>query len=387
MIAAEFNSHAECAGGGMLQVGMGWFGEEPGGLNRLYAGLLAALGTRAANVEGVVAGDADAAAAPSNVRFFARRDASVIERLWACRRVVRERLARGDVEIVAAHFAPYAAPLLDLVGSRRFVFHFHGPWAAESAAERQRGFAVAVKRALERAVYRRASRFIVLSHAFAAVLCRDYGVAPEKIRIVPGGVDAARFAVDVTPAAARERLGLPRDRAIIGVVRRLVHRMGLEGLVDAMDSVHARVPDALLAIAGTGPLVGQLRARIQARGLDDHVRLLGFVADADLPLFYRACDLSIVPSLALEGFGLTTIESLAAGTPVLVTPVGGLPETVQALDAGLVLADARPATLAAGLADALRGALPLPSPQRCARYARTHFDWPVIAGRVLAAYG
>jgi glycosyltransferase involved in cell wall biosynthesis len=154
-----------------------------------------------------------------------------------------------------------------------------------------------------------------------------------------------------------------------------------------MDSVHARVPDALLAIAGTGPLVGQLRARIQARGLDDHVRLLGFVADADLPLFYRACDLSIVPSLALEGFGLTTIESLAAGTPVLVTPVGGLPETVQALDAGLVLADARPATLAAGLADALRGALPLPSPQRCARYARTHFDWPVIAGRVLAAYG
>ena len=64
------------------------------------------------------------------------------------------------------------------------------------------------------------------------------------------------------------------------------------------------------------------------------MRLLGFVAEEDLPWLYRACDISIVPSVALEGFGLPTIESLAAGTPVLVTPIGGLPETVSELDPG-----------------------------------------------------
>ena len=68
-----------------------------------------------------------------------------------------------------------------------------------------------------------------------------------------------------------------------------------------------------------------------------------------LPLAYRAADLTVVPTVALEGFGLIAVESLAAGTPVLVTPVGGLPEVVAALSPALVLA----ATGSAPLADAV----------------------------------
>jgi glycosyltransferase involved in cell wall biosynthesis len=153
-----------------------------------------------------------------------------------------------------------------------------------------------------------------------------------------------------------------------------------------MAQVRARVPDALLVIAGTGPLAAQLAARVAERGLGDHVVLAGFVADERLPAFYRACNVSIVPSLALEGFGLTTIESLASGTPVLVTPVGGLPETVAALDPGLVLPAATPDALAAGLVAALLGVQRLPSSRRCADYARRRFDWPVIAERTMAVY-
>jgi glycosyltransferase involved in cell wall biosynthesis len=365
---------------------MGWFDEEPGGLNRVYAELLGALAARGARVEGVVAGDA-VAAAPTYVRFFARREASVVQRLRACRALVRERLARSEVGVVAAHFAPYALPLLDVIGSRRFVFHFHGPWAAESRAERQRGFAVAAKRAIEQAVYRRAERFIVLSHAFAAVLCRNYGVSPEKVHIVPGGVDAARFGTSVTRDAARALFGIPSGRPVIGVVRRLVHRMGLEELLSAMADVSRRVPEALLVVAGTGPLAAELAERSASLGLEQHVKLVGFVAEAELPHFYRACDISIVPSLTLEGFGLTTIESLAAGTPVLVTPIGGLPETVQALDPGLVIEGTSVPAVAAALTDALRGTRRLPSADRCSRYARRNFDWPVIAQKVLSVYG
>lgn len=61
------------------------------------------------------------------------------------------------------------------------------------------------------------------------------------------------------------------------------------------------------------------------RGLSDNVELLGFVPDDLLPHIYRAADLSIVPTQALEGFGLIALEALAAGTPVIVSPVGGPP--------------------------------------------------------------
>jgi glycosyltransferase involved in cell wall biosynthesis len=152
--------------------------------------------------------------------------------------------------------------------------------------------------------------------------------------------------------------------------------MGLEDLIDAMASVRRSVPDALLLIVGRGTLDTELRERVAAIGLQDHVRLLGALPDAQLPLIYRAADVSVVPTLSLEGFGLTTVESLAAGTPVLVTPVGGLPEAVRDLSEALVL----------GLTDALRGNLRLPDAYACRRYVRERFDVPVIAAKVAQVY-
>jgi glycosyltransferase involved in cell wall biosynthesis len=116
------------------------------------------------------------------------------------------------------------------------------------------------------------------------------------------------------------------------------------------------------------------------------VRFLGSLPDGELPLAYRAAELTVVPTVALEGFGLIVVESLAAGTPVLVTPVGGLPETVARLSPCLVLPAAGPASLAEGLCDALAGRLALPDADTCRDYARAHYDWPVIADRIAAAY-
>jgi glycogen(starch) synthase len=369
----------------ILTIGMGWFGEEPGGLNRMYAGLLGGLEHQGVSVRGLVAG-VETAAAPPNVCFFERRETSAIRRLFSVRRSFCGALHSQPVEVVAAHFALYALPLLDLLRNRRFVFHFHGPWGCESRAEQEGPLGVAAKRVVESLVYRRADRVIVLSAAFADLLSREYGIPHDRIFVVPGGVDASRYAVTESRHEARERFGLPHDRPLVVSVRRLIHRVGLEGLVDAMVEVRRRVPEALLLIAGRGPLEQQLRQRIASRRLEEHVRLLGFVADEDLPLLYRAHDVSIMPSVALEGFGLSAIESLAAGTPVLVTPVGGLPEVVGALDESLVLRDSSTATLADALSRALSAPGGLPPPERCARYARERFDWPVIARRVLKVY-
>src|SRR6185437_17166875 len=121
-------------------------------------------------------------------------------------------------------------------------------------------------------------------------------------------------------------------------------------------------------------------------GLTDNVRLLGFLPDAQLPAAYRAADVTVVPTVSLEGFGLIVVESLAAGTPCLVTPVGGLPEAVSGLSRALVLRSTGAEAIADGLGDALTGKMALPAARECAEFARRNFDWPVIAERVRLVY-
>src|SRR5471030_2178982 len=185
---------------------------------------------------------------------------------------------------------------------------------------------------------------------------------------------------------ARRRLQLPQDRPVVLAVRRLVRRMGLEDLIEAMKRVKAKQPDVLLLIAGKGRLAEELQTRIADAGLEHNVRLLGFVPDHDLAALYRAADVSIVPTVALEGFGLITVESLASGTPVLVTPVGGLPEAVAPLSSNLVLPSTGVDAIAEGLIGALNGTLKLPDADACRRYARENFDNSVIAKRVASVY-
>jgi glycosyltransferase involved in cell wall biosynthesis len=138
-------------------------------------------------------------------------------------------------------------------------------------------------------------------------------------------------------------------------------------------------------ITGTGKLRETLQQRAAELELGDNVRFLGHVTGADLPDMYRASDLSIAPSLAWEGFGLSVAESLACGTPVIVTPVGGLPEVVSDLSADLVLRDRTVGSIAVGLLRVLKDRSKLPGREACAAYAR-RFAWPVVARQVASVY-
>jgi glycosyltransferase involved in cell wall biosynthesis len=370
-----------------LQIGMHWFAERPGGLERMFKALVETLPSQGVNTRGLVAGSADVERdSGGRVLAFADPEARLDRRMWHARAQSRRLKHAHAPDIVASHFALYAAPTLGVFRNTPRVVHFHGPWADESGVDGGSRASLFARHALEKSVYRRATRHIVLSQAFGNVLQERYGVKDETIRVVPGCVDVARFATRIARARARKQLGLPADRPIVFCIRRLVARMGLEELIDAMFVVRQAVPDALLVIAGKGPLEDALVERIVVRGLENHVQLAGYVPDAKLPLWYRAADLSVVPSLALEGFGLTTIESLAAGTPVLVTPVGGLPEAVAPLSPELVFQSMGYDAIGAGIADALLGRVKLPDERACTRYARANFDNRVIAAKVAAVY-
>lgn len=371
----------------VLQLGKSWFTPETGGgLDRMFDGLMRHLPQTGVRPFGLVAGPAHMATAPNTVRGVASEDSFFPKRLYAFRQAVAHRLRFTSIDLMAAHFAPYTLPALRVAKDLPLVVHFHGPWGLESAAEGASWLAVQAKTALERIVYGQADRFIVLSEAFKDILVDQFDAAPSRIHVVPGGVDVDRFSISDSPQHARERLNLPTDRPIVLAVRRLAQRMGLDLLITAWKEVRTECPEALLLIAGTGPLEASLKQQIDDADLQDHIRLLGFVPEPELPSLYRAATLSVLPSQHLEGFGLTTIESLAAGTPVLVTPVGGLPEVVRDLSPDLILPDTTSSTLAHTLTDALTGTLSLPAAEDCQSYAEQRYSWATVAAQTRSVY-
>jgi glycosyltransferase involved in cell wall biosynthesis len=350
-----------------------------GGADRYFAGLCGILHERQADFRAAAFGEApDRADAIS----LGASNSSVVQRWNSIRKLLVREAPQSSV--IASHFALYAVPLLTIRRRPAHVVHFHGPWAAESAGEGASPRTVAIKKAVERLVFSRSHRFIVLSTAFRDILVKDYACPESHVHVIPPGVQLDRFLAAPSRSEARQRLGLPADRRIIVCVRRLTKRMGLENLIAAMTRLRMEMPDVLLVIAGRGPLSDALNDRIQSSGLTSHVRLAGFVPDADLPAFYAAGDVSVVPSVALEGFGLITAESLAAGTPCLVTPVGGLPEAVSGLHKNLVFASTSQEAIQAGIRTALDQ--PFLNTLDCRQYAIRSFDWNLALDRILSVY-
>jgi glycosyltransferase involved in cell wall biosynthesis len=372
----------------VLAIGSGWYPEAPGGAENVFYQLMRHLPGQGLSIRGLTPGEPEVnSALGGSVQAFARTTSSLRERLLSARAAVSEELGSSNQpDLIASHFALYALPSIDALARRPMVVHFHGPWALESGLEGAGRFAVLLKQSVERLVYSQAQRIIVLSRAFADVLIRSYGMPAKRIRIVPGGVDCARFAPTLTKQEACAALGWPQDRPTIFTVRRLVRRMGLSTLLLAMKDVRASCPDARLVIAGRGPERERLEREIDDLSLRGSVELSGYMPEERLPLAYRAAAFTVMPSVGLEGFGLVAAESLASGTPVFVTPVGGLPDVVNALSRGLVLSGTDAGAIADRLKAALAGTIALPSSEACRIYAQSHFDWPIIASGVNHVY-
>lgn len=363
---------------GTLIVGERWFTDEPGGLNRYVADLHHALQANGWPNSVMVLGPATGA----SVVAVSSADQPVARRLLALRRAAGAMSPRPAV--IDAHFALYAFPVV-LAGPLRttpLVVHFHGPWAAETQTAGGPGWTVPVKRAVERAVYRRAECVVVLSEAFSKIVVARYGVDPARVQVIPPGVDLERFSPG-DRATARRRFAVADDDFLVVAARRLESRMGLDTLLTAFGDLQLARPQARLLIAGQGSGADELEAARRRLPHPDRVFLVGRLSDDDLVLLYRAADCSVVPSRSLEGFGLVVLESLACGTPSVVSDVGGLPDAVAGLSPQLVVAADRPDALASRLVAAADG--DLPSRDECRAHAE-RFRWGDVARRHIELY-
>lgn len=367
----------------ILCVGNGWFPKMPGGLDRYVYELTHHLALGGDRVELCGVGLPETSST-FNLKLtnLAAPNNSLLQRLWLTRtHFLRTQATKPDG--INLHFALYSLPLLSIFPADvPITYTFHGPWALESEQENTHQLNILIKKWIEQKVYRRCDRFIVLSQAFGTILHENYQISWDKIFVIPGGVDTNRFQPNLSRQEAREQLQWERDRKILFTPRRLVHRMGLDKLLMALAKIKPKIPDVWLAIAGKGTLQTELEQQATELRLDNHVKFLGFLPDEQLPIAYQAADLTVIPSQSLEGFGLVLLESLACGTPVLCTPVGGMPEILANFSPQLITDATDENAIAARLEALLTNKISMPSRQNCREYASTKFNWLKIARQV-----
>jgi glycosyltransferase involved in cell wall biosynthesis len=236
------------------------------------------------------------------------------------------------------------------------------------------------RRLIEQRVLSRCEHIATLSRYTQERLEQEYRVRPDRVRVIPAGVDLAKFHPGSDKTKIRLELGAPSDRFILLTVRNLVPRMGLDRLLLAMQTVVEKIPQALLIIGGRGPLKDQLSALVERLALTQHVRMAGFIPEDRLPRYYQMADLFVLPTQELEGFGMVTLEALASGLPVLGTPVGGTNEILPGLDPRLLLSDSNPQTMAQGIIDYYQQVQKTSGgssilARRCRQFAETHYSW------------
>lgn len=241
---------------------------------------------------------------------------------------------------------------------------------------------------------RRADRVVTVSEFSRQEILRFYHLPPEKVVVVPNGVDAGRFHPGYGAGVvkgAREKYGIGGRRYFLSLGN-LEPRKNLVRLVRAYGMFRKRYMEGigdkeglpLLAIAGgKGWMYGGIFREVKKEGLEGDVAFTGYVADTDVPALMAGADLFCFPSL-YEGFGMPVLEAMACGTPVLASDIPALREVVG--DAGILVDPLSARAIASGMErlysqDGLAGRLRRDGPERA-----RGFSWAASAERLMGVY-
>jgi len=217
-------------------------------------------------------------------------------------------------------------------------------------------------------------------------LLDHYGASPDKISVVPCGVDLGLFR-NMDKVTARKHLGFNGSNIVL-FVGRVEPLKGIDLLFTALPRLKPGRELRLVVVGGDDESrseVEKLRNLSRRLHIEDIVTFTGTVRQEDLPLYYSAADVCVMPSY-YESFGLVALESLACGTPVVATRVGGMEGVILPGRNGYLTNDNAPAHLAAGI-DAIlakRNGVSISAAE--IRSSVSRFSWSNVAGRIVAAY-
>ncbi len=254
----------------------------------------------------------------------------------------------------------------------------------------------------ELGIVREVDRIIAQCPAERTELIDDYHADPTKVVIIPSAVNTRVFR-PVSQAEARSHIGLEQEGKVIVYVGRMLPRKDIRNIVRALAllakkdetcSIRGLQPITLMVVGGetiapdpkATPEIGELQRLAAELGIAEHVRFVGKRQANELLYYYCAGDV-VVTTPWYEPFGLTPLEAMACGRPVIGSAVGGLTFTIKDGETGLLVPPCNPEVLAASLQHLLR------CPEVCTKMGlaarkrvEREFTWSIVAMRTAALY-
>ena len=228
-------------------------------------------------------------------------------------------------------------------------------------------------------------RTICCSQYMMEQISSIFDLPPDKVDVIPNGIDSESFKRDVSVDLYRKQYVKPGDKLVF-FVGRLVYEKGVQTVIEAMTLILNKIPNVTFVVAGSGPHMNQLKSLVDVFNLEDKVKFTGHIDTDMLSAFYKSADLTVVPSL-YEPFGMVVLESMAMGTPTIVADTGGLSEIVVHEETGLKFEPGNPESLADAMLRILTDkelAERLTSDARA--YLGDRYNWDKIASATLEVY-
>ena len=256
---------------------------------------------------------------PSSRRLHGGYGAGLHEEVARYAEVSTELVRRQaiDFDVIHAHdwMTFPAAQLVSKISGRPFVAHVHATEYDRTGGEGNPAIAD-----IERAGVHAAERVVCVSRYTASVVRDRYGVSEKKLRVVYNATDADPES-ETSPRRAKEE-------PVILFAGRLTLQKGPDYFVEAARLALEVRPDARFVLVGEGDMKPRLLRRVAQAGLGDRILFTGFLPPEELKRLYRRADVYVLPSVS-EPFGLTVLESLRQGTPVILSRKAGVAEVVR----------------------------------------------------------
>ena len=332
---------------------------------------------------------------PAGPASFVRKEA-LIEHMPEFA-LVTEKLMRGSVPYDVAHanffMSGMVAQRLKASFGLPFVMTFHALGRVRKEHQKEADGFPAERGAIEESLVRDADAVVAECPQDKSDLVRLYGADPASLWTVPCGYDPLEFS-PLPRSEARRQLGLDPEEFIVLQLGRLVPRKGIDNVIRSLAALPRGVPARLLVVGGDSavpdetrtPEIARLRQVARDCGVEARVTFTGQRQRSELRTYYAASDV-FVTTPWYEPFGITPLEAMACGVPVVGSAVGGIQYSVADGVAGFLVPPNDPVALAARLAQlhanpALASALGRGGIQR----ARSMFTWRQVARDLARVY-
>jgi len=298
-------------------------------------------------------------------------------------------LTLKEFDIIHAHTpVPFAADLVaikNLKEKKPFVLTYHNDISKDSGLGK-----------LISTVYNSVFGRLLLNHSDIIIATtKSYAIHSRqlrkylyKVRVVPNGVDTKRFHPKLDRNKIRKKHGISEDAKVILFVGNLEAYKGCEYLLSAFSIVAKEINDAYLILVGKGSLESRLKQIIMKFDMKNKVFFAGYVRDNELPYYYAACDVFVLPSISeYEGFGIVQLEAMACGKPVIATNIPGVREVDKKELATIHVPPKDKRALAEALLTILKDEkLAIKMGNNGRKLVEEFYSWPKIARTILQLY-